>query len=112
MGAEYVRLSNSERVYGQRNFLQAQLELLDLVKSMQNYKKLRMEELVLKLALKNIAKEVEELVGKFDRYLPHVKFKSKEKKENGEEKEEWVDLTLEEEIERVRRKLERLHLQG
>lgn len=111
MGAEYVKLSHSERIYGQRNFLQAQLELLDLARGMQVYKKLRMDELVLKVTLKTLIHEVKTLIEKFDRYLPHVKYKAKSK-EKGEEKEQWVDLTLEEEIERVRRKLERLHVDG
>ena len=111
MGAEYVRLSYPERIYGQKNFLQGQLEILDLAKSMQEYKRLRKEDLVLKITLKTLVHEVKDLVGKFDRYLPHVKFKAKPK-EKGEEKEEWVDLTLEEEIERVRRKLEKLNSSG
>jgi len=107
MGSEYVRLSYPERAYGQRNFLQAQLEILDLARGMQVYKKLRMDELVLKVTLKTLIHEVKTLIDKFDRYLPHVKYKAK-KVEPGEEKEEWVDLSLEEEIERVRRKLEKL----
>jgi len=107
MGSEYVRLSYPERAYGQRNFLQAQLEILDLARGMQTYKKLRMEELVLKLTLKNLVHEVESLIEKFDKFLPHVKFRAKPR-EKGGEKEEWVDLTLEQEIEQVRRKLEKL----
>lgn len=112
MKDEYVGLTHSEKVYGQRHLLQAQLEMLDSMQRLQNYKNYRKEELVLKLTLKNKLGEILGLLADMDKILPKPTYKIKGVKEEGEEAiwnvEEEEELTLEDEIELVRRKLENL----
>lgn len=112
MCAEYVRLSNSESFYGQKNLLQSQLELLDLIKRMRNFKTLRNQELVLKIALKNKVKEAEGMLESLHRILPVSHYKidvvqqPKKREERVLEKEDF--LSLQEEINEVQKKLARL----
>ena len=42
--AEYVRVSDSEKFYGQNNLLKSQLELLKIIRGFGNYKRQRSEE--------------------------------------------------------------------
>lgn len=75
MKSEYVRISHPERIYGQKNFLQSQLEFLNLIKNFRTYKNLRKEEFVLKVALKASIGEALDLIGKLDGKLPKTEFK-------------------------------------
>ena len=109
--AEYVKFSGSETMYGMKNLLHSELDLLGFVKRIRTYKKLRKDELVLRLALKNRFEEIIEELKVLYKLLPHDKFamleekKKKSKEETAEEKEV---LTLEQELEVIRRRLDRL----
>jgi len=106
--SEFVRISSPEKVYGEQNLLNAQLELLNLVKSFQTFRELRNEELVLKVTLKNKVEETLGLIDKFERILPKAHYE--EKREEKEERKRKQDrrLSLQEEIAEVREKLARL----
>lgn len=109
MGTEYVRFSVPERVYGDKNLLHSELELLGLVKRIRTYKKLRKEDLILRLALKNKVSESLENLKILDKLLPHSKMVGLLKRRANEEAiEEGENLTLEQEIEAIRRKLNKL----
>ncbi len=110
MSSEYVRFFGREALYGEKYLLTAELGVLGFIKRLRNYKKLRQEELILKIALKKKIDEVEEKLEIFDKLLPHTKMaglikKPTPKEYNLDDKE---DLTLEQEVERIRRKLETL----
>lgn len=108
---EYVRLIRPEIVYGDKNILYSELGLLGIVKRIRVYKKLRAEELILRIALKKKFDEVLECLQILDKLLPHDKLaglekrrqKAKEEKAEGKE-----NLSLEQELERIRRKIEHL----
>lgn len=108
--AEYVRFNGAERFYGEKNILHGELELLSFLKRLENYKSLRKDELILRLVLKKKISELNEALSVLDKMLPRDMPPNPEKKK--EKKEESIDkgvLSLEQEIEVIRRKLERLH---
>ncbi|MBU0760622.1 MAG: hypothetical protein KJ600_03470 [Nanoarchaeota archaeon] len=107
MKSEFVKLSSSEKFYGAKHLLQSQLELLNLVQSFRDYKTLRNEELVLKVALKSKVEGTLELIAKLEKVLPKTEYGTREKVVKGGKKKE-KKLSLKEEIERVREKLEKL----
>ena len=111
--SEYVRLASPEKVYGQRHLLQSQLELLDLIQRFRNYKKLRNEELVLKVTLKSKIGETLNLITKLERLLPKAHYKTPTPAEvKRKERKIEKKLSLQEEIEQVRAKLARLGRDG
>jgi len=75
MSSEFVRLSHSERIYGQKHFIQSQLEFLNLIKNFRTYKQLRNEEFALKVSLKASIGEAFDLIEKLDSKLPKTDFK-------------------------------------
>ncbi len=114
---EYVKFSGVERFYGQNNLLYSEMGTLNIIKRILAFKKLRREELLLKIALKRKIGEVIEGMQVLDKLLPHAHFKFKpyEKKKNHEEIEEAVEeldenLRLEQELEQIRMKLARLQM--
>lgn len=108
MKSEYVGLTHPEKVYVEKNILQAELELLDSIKRLRAFKKLRTEELVFKIALKRRIGEVLDDLKTLDRILPKVAYVGKG--EEGEEVEEVSkeELSLSKEIEEIRKKLAKL----
>lgn len=108
--SEFVRLSAPEKIYGEKNLLQAQLEMLSLTQSFQNYKSLRNDELVLKVALKTKVDAALSALDRLERMLPksHIKEQSPEEKAR-EQKKRDKNLTLEQEIARIRAKLASLN---
>lgn len=109
--AEYVRLSGLESVYAQKRLLHSELGLLETVRRANNYKKLRNEEFVLRLALKKIIGELLEELELLDKSLPQDKLPGLAKENKPKEKqssEEKGVLSLEQELEIIRRKIERL----
>lgn len=104
---EYVRFNPQENLYGQRNFLNSELDLLSIVKRIKNFKKLRADEQVLRLTLKKKMEEMIETLVVLDKLLPPGHFRILKQEGTGlKEKEET--LTLDQEIEMIRRKLEKL----
>jgi hypothetical protein len=106
---EFVRLSSPEKDFGEKNLLQSQLELLDLLQRFQKYKELRNEELVLKVTLKTKVEEALSFIDKLEKLLPKSTLKelTPEDKAKARAKIEKA-LTLEEEIDRIRNKLMKL----
>jgi len=101
----YIKLNHSEQVYGKKNLLYAEMELLNSIKQYKKYKKLRKEELALKFLLKKEIDEVREELKKLDGVLPEAKqteFKISASKKTPKRSD------LEREIEEVRRKIEEL----
>ena len=112
MSSEYIKISNPEKIYGQKNLLQAQIELLQVMQRYKTFEKLRKEELILKVVLKTKIEEAESSLHLLDKLLPKSTFKLEKDKEKQSKdlllyKKE--KLTLEQEINRIKEKLTRLH---
>ena len=106
---EYVRFSDPERIFGEKYILYGELGILNMLKRLKNYKKFRSEELILRLTLKKKIDDAQENLRVLDKLLPHHKMEGLRKREMKEDLiEENEALTLEQEIEAIRRKLERL----
>jgi len=113
---EYIRFAGNEYLYGEKNLLKIELGILQFVKKMKHYKKLRQEELASKILFKSKIDELLELLSILDKQLPHSKMIGliKERKRHMKDKlegmsEEDKDIyTLDQEVERIRRKLEAL----
>ena len=109
MTSEYVRLSHPEKTYSHKALLQSQIELMNITKRLKEYKRLKKEEFVLKLAL---GAKIDEALAEIDileKSLPRVALRQENKQiptEDKKQKEE--NLTLEQEIDLIRQKLSRL----
>ena len=69
---EYIRVGSRERMHGQRELLQSQIEILTILKRYQKYKTLRKQELDMKNAFNRLVSEVQEEMKILDKHLPHV----------------------------------------
>ena len=104
MGTEYVRLTNSEKIFGNRNMLHAQLEFLNSMRGFKKFRDLRNNEFILKVSLKNRIGEFHALLYKFESLLPKTSYKVETKKEKGKK----ISPTLQDEIDVVKRKIDKL----
>ncbi len=106
---EYVRFSGLESKYGQKNLLYGELGLLNVVRRVKEFHKLRQEEIVLRLTLKKKIEEFLDNLQLLDRLLPQDKLPGLDRKKREEELMEMKgELSLEQEIEVIRRRLEKL----
>lgn len=107
---EYVKLTKPEVVYSQKNLFKSQLELLNTLKSYHEYKKLRKEEFVLKVALKSKIDETKNSLKLLDSLLPKIKLRNFDFSNEMESKSTRKKrLSLEQEIDLIRKKLKSLH---
>jgi len=130
---EYVKLKAPEMSYGEANLLQSQLSLINLLKQYQNYEELRKEEIFLKIELKKKIGEASEFLNNLSKVLPESKLLEEQKKKEEMKKEitekvervvqqatkkeseypkktekKEPELSLDQELEAIRKKLERL----
>lgn len=110
MSSEYVRLSYPEKLFGEKNLLYTELELLTSTKRITTYRKLRKKELLLKIAVKTKIKEVLLAMKELDKMLPtaHLPRKKKveeKKKMDKEIQEEMKETGIEAELQAIRDKL-------
>ena len=108
--------------YGETTLLQSQLNLINLLKQYQEYEKLRKEEIFLKIDLKKKIGEAGEFLGHLSKILPESKLLEEQKKKEEIHKEITKEiksttqtpkkkeskLSLDQEIEEIRKKLEKL----
>ncbi|SRR3989338_10823513 len=127
--SEYVKVKAPEITYGATNLLQSQISLITTLQHYQEYKKLRKDELSAKIDFKNKIEKLKELLDNLSRALPESKFleekKEKEKlekeislnfskekpikqKKQEKAKSDNATLSLDEELEEIRKKLEKL----
>ena len=106
---EYVKFSGLESKYGQKNLLYGELGLLSIVRRIKEFNKLRQEEIVFRLTLKKKIEEFLENLQLLDKLLPQDKLPGLDKKKSEEELMKMKgELSLEQEIEVIRRRLEKL----
>lgn len=100
--SEYVRLSSTEKIFGTKALLHAQLETLNTLKHLKEYKKLRNEEFLLKVQLKSQITESLALLKEFEKKLPKTSFVHKTKKKDEK------TAKMESELAQIKEKLVRL----
>ena len=109
MNSEYVKISRQEILFGKKNFLKAQLDVLDIFKRYLSIQKLRKEEFLLKIDLKNKIVDARNRIVIFEKGMPKAyPPESKMNKKIAREKESKVVNSLEKEIELIKEKLIRL----
>jgi len=106
MGTEYIRLSNTEKIYGNRNMLYVQLEFLNSMRSFRNYRELRSREFILKVSLKNRIGEALALLAKVDSILPKTTFRIAGSEE--QQKKKKISHTFQDEVSVIELKLAKL----
>lgn len=104
---EYIGFDETERMFAKKNMLHSQINILEIVKKMREYQKIREEKLAVKMLIKKKASEaIEELKGLY-KQLPSVNEKVKEELEEiKHEHRNREDLELE--IEQIKRQIEKL----
>lgn len=108
MKSEYIGLSQEQKVFWQKSFYQTELEILQIAKNLEVYKQLRKQEFLLKIALKNKIGEMHTMLTELERNLPKTHYKIETPEERKKSKELIEDLTLQQEIESIRKKIEEL----
>ena len=105
MNSEYIKISPTEKVYGAKNLLTTQLNILNIHKDIREYRKLRNEEFALKVSLKSKLNEAFSTLEILDKLLPKIRIdeKTEEIKEKHPE-----DLSIEQQSSLIREKLKRL----
>ncbi|MBX4212036.1 hypothetical protein KW787_01090 [Candidatus Pacearchaeota archaeon] len=106
--SEYVRISVSEKFYGQKNLLHAQLELLNNIKHLKEYIRLRKEELVLRVSLKNKLDDAIVSLEALSKILPKGNFVTHNQKIREDMITDKDVITIEEELDEIKKKLSRL----
>ncbi len=110
MSEEFVRISSTEKRYGQTNLLRSQLEMLNIIKIMRSFNELRKSELNLKISLKARMKETNDLIRNLEKILPKVKMKDTFSPYEEPELDESIPSqgSIEEELEKIKRRLAKL----
>lgn len=114
MGNEYILFSNAELNNLEKTFLVSQLSVLNSLKNLSQYKKARSSEFASKIKIKTLLSEAGNELHVLNKLLPRTEFKTPE-----EEKEEVIfpvknqieenkKDNLEDELERIKRRLELL----
>ena len=116
---EYVKLAPSELSYGNANLLKSQMSAIGAIKKYNEYKTSRKEELFLKIELKKKFGELKEFLDQLDKILPESRFSEEEqeawkqlakitRKKEMKKEFESENISLDQELEEIRKKLERL----
>jgi len=106
MNQEYVKMTDSEKIFGAKSLLHSQVSLLNSVKHIQEYNRLRNEELAIKILLKKKLAEFDDGLKVLEKVMPKM---AKEKEEEEVRKDSVKKrMSLESELEEIRRKIEKL----
>ena|SRR3989344_3010147 len=100
MNYEYVQFSLAEKINAQKDMLQSELNIIQINQLITRYKTLRKEELMLKISLIAKIDEIKKEISVLDSILPKSVIKP-----NISEESEPENLSLEQEIQRIKRKL-------
>jgi peptidoglycan hydrolase CwlO-like protein len=106
MEHKYVALGPSQKIYGKKNLLYCQMNLLTATQKYKKYRKLRKEELALKRLLRKTLTDLQTELINLDKSIPHIKEKVM-RPENIETKPKKRD-TLQDEIDDIKRRIAEL----
>ena len=73
MELEYIGIDSSKQIYGKKNALYCQMEILTILKKIKTYKKLRKEEFAIKRILKRKIGELRNILKNLNKVLPETK---------------------------------------
>ena len=99
---EFVGLESQQVIYGKKQLLYVEMELLTALQKYERYKKLRKEELAVKNLLKKVILELRKEMEIIIQYLPQIKVNSSAKAIKGTTAKRD---TLEAEIQDIRKKI-------
>ena len=102
--AEYVKISETEKKYSEKNLLQSQMRVIESLKHLKEYKKLRRQELLLKIRLKNKIEDAQSEIKTLKKALPRTY--NEPKPMSAHERQE--NLSLEQELNQIKSKLKGL----
>lgn len=107
----YVRLENEEALDARKSLLASEISILNLVKKINSWKRLRRYELIKKTRLKSEVKRCSTKINLILKEMPEVEGVSKIefKKIKKEVKETVEERGIEEELQEIREKLEMLN---
>ncbi len=110
MNSEYVRVSIPERLYSVKGLLRTQLATLNALQAFRNYKKLRNDEFLLRISIKNEVESCITLLMQLEKVLPQTAYQLPSEREKKQEptNEEKEELSLNDEIQMIKRKLSAL----
>jgi len=109
METRYLRISYEDSISGKKQLLSTQLNLLNTVKRVHNYTSLRKSELTKKRKLQTALRELRTKIKSFMSTLPKEELSTKEiRKKLQKKKEKKEDLNLQEQLQEIREKLEKL----
>lgn len=103
----HIRLEYEEVVEGKRELLESQINLLEILKRVKNYKILRKRELILKGKLKNSLSLLNSEINQIQSHLPESEGEL-EIKEVMTKQETERDKNIESQLQEIREKLARL----
>ena len=109
MSYEYIKFNPQEMRFSQKNFLQSQLDLLEATKSMRNYQKLRREEFMLRIALKNKIDQTKQSITLLNQMLPKASPPPEKKHKIPLSGQTKKDLSLQQEIDLIKKKLSQIN---
>lgn len=111
MSLPYVQLSSEEARLARKNILSSQINILNLVKKINSYKKQRKLELAKKTSLKRAIKHNIAEINKLVREMPDIKGEEDKYIKTSKEstKEKIKKKTIESELQDIQEKLARLN---
>jgi len=105
----HIRLEVGEAINSKRNLLSSEINFINILKKIQNYRDLRRKELARKIELKSIMRETSELMKKFKEEMPKSKVPEAEENEPAAGLLETTKkLKLEDELKEIKDRLARL----
>ncbi len=107
---EYIRITPPEQHYAIKNFLQAQLGMLNAMKRHTEYERFRKEEYILKIQLKKAIEDAQNACRVMDALLPRIKIHNPEERVDRQQLNELEaeERSIEQEIDEVKKRLTRL----
>tara|TARA_Y100000310_G_C20669663_1_gene809543 strand:+ start:1221 stop:1556 length:336 start_codon:yes stop_codon:yes gene_type:complete len=107
-GTTYIKLKTEEAINAKRNILYAEMNLLNLIKSIKKYKEIKKLEFKSKLLFRAELKKLTEEFQEIKKLLPKAKEPKQKKVEIEESLGKVTKGRLELELEEIKEKLEKL----
>ena len=108
MESLHIKIEPYEVTESRRQILYIEMNLLNVIKKLSNFRKLRNEELQKKSAIKTEINEIKKRLDNLKKILPSANFGSKKKQIEEIKKEKEKRMKIEEELEEIKKKIELL----
>jgi len=107
MSLPYIQFTQEEAKSGKMNTLSIQINILNLIKKISSYKKLRKQEIAKKVSLRSSIKRNLASINKLVREMPSIEGSIKDKEEI-KKSEIFKKKSIESELREIQEKLDRL----